>query len=283
MRPVIEKKKFELRHIIYIIMISICVIAIGIGVYMQFFKDEKLGVIFGITREKEDVELKALQDDFIVQFTNDIEIANEYSGNVVKIKENENLIINGFTKQEQSDKYSVDIKIPYFNVKEEEAIKLNQKIKSIFEEKSKSVMTSTSNDNIIYNVKYKAYLNNNILSLIILSELKEGSTNQRVSIKTYNYNLSEKREATINDIVSIKGIDEKQANDSIKSTIDGSQAENIKLRDLGYPIDVRDSNSSEYKLENAKNYYMGTKGYLFIIYPYGNKELTSEMDIVIIR
>ena len=36
MRPVIEKNKFEPRHVAYIIIIVICVIAIGVGVYMQF-------------------------------------------------------------------------------------------------------------------------------------------------------------------------------------------------------------------------------------------------------
>ena len=46
---------------------------------------------------------------------------------------------------------------------------------------------------------------------------------------------------------------------------------------------MRDSNSDEYKIENAKNYYLGDNGYLFLVYPYGNKELTSEMDLVIIR
>ena len=51
MRPVIEKNRFGVRHVVYIIMITICVIAIGFGVYMQFFKDEKLGVILGITKE----------------------------------------------------------------------------------------------------------------------------------------------------------------------------------------------------------------------------------------
>ena len=283
MRPVIEKKKFELRHILYIIMITICVVAIGIGVYMQFFKDEKLGVIFGITREKEDIELKQLKENFINIFTNDIEVITEYSGSIQKVKEDNDYVLSAYDKQEQNDKYSVDIKIPYFNIKEEETMKLNQKIKSIFEEKFKSVMTSTSNDNIIYNVKYKAYLNNNILSLVILSELKEGNSNQRVIIKTYNYNLSEKRVATINDIINNKNLDVKQANDIIKSTVDSSQEENLKLRELGYPIDVRNSDSDEYKLENAKNFFIGEKGYLFIIYPYGNNEATSEMDLVIIR
>ena len=41
MRPVIEKNKFEPRHVAYIIIIVICVIAIGAGVYMQFYQDEK--------------------------------------------------------------------------------------------------------------------------------------------------------------------------------------------------------------------------------------------------
>ena len=62
MRPVIEKKKLEVRHLIYILIITICIIAIGIAVYMQFFKDEKLGVIFGITKEQDDEEYKKMKN-----------------------------------------------------------------------------------------------------------------------------------------------------------------------------------------------------------------------------
>ena len=64
MRPVIEKNRFGVRHVVYIIMITICVIAIGFGVYMQFFQDEKLGVILGITKEEEDAEIKNLKENF---------------------------------------------------------------------------------------------------------------------------------------------------------------------------------------------------------------------------
>ena len=91
------------------------------------------------------------------------------------------------------------------------------------------------------------------------------------------------REVSINDIILNKNIDIKQANQHIKNTVDNSQKENLKLRDLGYPIDVRDSNSEEYKIENAKQFFQGQNGYLYVLYPYGNKEFTSEMDIVIIR
>ena len=283
MRPVIEKNRFGVRHIIYIIMIVICVIAIGIGVYMQFFKDEKLGIIFGITKETEDQELKTLQENFFNFFTNDIETVNDYSGNVQKIKEDGDLVILATNTQEQQEKYTMDLKIPYFNIKEDNAINLNQKIKNIFKDKSESVANSTSDVNVIYNVKYKAYLNNNILSLVILSELKEGDNNQRIIVLTYNYNLDTNREVSINDIILNKNIDIKQANQHIKNTVDNSQKENLKLRDLGYPIDVRDSNSEEYKIENAKQFFQGKNGYLYVVYPYGNKEFTSEMDIVIIR
>ena len=283
MRPVIEKSRFGIRHIIYIIMITICVVAIGIGVYMQFFKDEKLGIIFGITKETEDQELKTLQENFFNIFTNDIEIVNDYSGNVQKIKEDGDLVILATNTQEQQKKYTMDLKIPYFNIKEDNAINLNQKIKNIFKDKSESVANSTSDVNVIYNVKYKAYLNNNILSLVILSELKEGDNNQRIIVLTYNYNLETNSEVSINDIISNKNTDIKQANQHIKNTVDNSQKENLKLRDLGYPIDVRDSNSEEYKIENAKQFFQGQNGYLYVLYPYGNKEFTSEMDIVIIR
>ena len=283
MRPVIEKNRFGIRHIIYIIMIAICVVAIGISVYMQFFKDEKLGIIFGITKETEDQELKTLQENFFNIFTNDIEIVNDYSGKVQKIKEDGDLVVLATNTQVQQEKYTMDLKIPYFNIKSDSAINLNQKIKNIFKDKSESVANSTSDVNIIYNVKYKAYLNNNILSLAILSEFKEGDNNQRIIVLTYNYNLESNCEVSINDLVSNKNIDIKQANQHIKDTVDNSQKENLKLRDLGYPIDVRDSNSEEYKLENAKQFFQGQNGYLYVLYPYGNKEFTSEMDIVIIR
>ena len=283
MRPVIEKNQFGLRHIVYIIMITICVVAIGIGVYMQFFKDEKLGVIFGITKENEDQELKELQEKFFNIFTNDIEIINEYSGKVNKIKEDGDIVILAYDLQDQKENYAMDVKIPYFNIKAENAVKLNQRIKNVFKDKSENVATSTTNINTIYNVKYKAYLNNNILSLVILSELKEGENNQRIIVMTYNYNIENDSEATINDLILNKNIDTKQANEHIKKVINNSQEENLKLRELGYPIDVRDTNSEEYKIENAKKFFMGQNGYLYVLYPYGNKEYTSEMDIVIFR
>lgn len=283
MRPVIEKNRFGIRHIVYIIMITICVIAIGIGVYMQFFQDEKLGVILGITKEDEDIELKNLKDNFFNIFSNNIDVLEAYDGKITKIKEDMEIIVTAYSKEEQGEKYSIDIKIPYFNIKSEEAIKINKEIQSTFKDKFESVRLSKLENSIIYNVKYKAYINKNILSLVILSELKEENSNQRIIIQTYNYNLNENKLVKIAEIIQNKNIDITQANKIIKETIDSSQDENIKLKELGYEVDLRDSNSEEYKIQNADQFFVGEKGFLYIVYPYGNKEFTSEMDLIIFR
>lgn len=283
MRPEMEKRKFELRHIVYIVILVICLIAIGVAVYMQFFRDAKLGLIVGITKEKEDEEIKELKENFLNTFDNKIGIISEYKGTVNKIKNDQDIILVAYNTQEQEENYTVDFKIPYFNINTETAKQYNQQIKSIFKDKSESVLSSTSGKNIVFNVKYKAYENDNILSLIILSELKEGESNERIIIKTYNYNMETNKMVSINDIINKKNINLQEADNRIKSEINSSQEQNIKLSELGYNVTIRDTNKDEFKIENAKEYILGQNGYLYIIYPYGNDEFTSEYDVVIIK
>lgn len=283
MRPVMEKRGFELRHIIYIIIIIFCLIAIGIAFYMQFFKDEKLGLILGIVKEEEDAEIKQLKEDFLNIFDNSIDVITQYNGNLNKIKEDDDVILIAYNTQEQKENYTVDFKIPYFNINSENAKKYNQQIKSLFKDKSESVLSSTSRKNIIYNVKYKAYENNNILSLVILSELKEGESNERIIIQTYNYNLQTNEMVSINDIIKEKNINIANANNRIKNEINNSQEQNLKLAELGYNVTIRDTSKEEYKIENATEYFLGENGYLYVIYAYGNNDFTSELDVVIFK
>lgn len=282
MRPVIEKQKFEIRHLIYILIIIICIIAIGIAVYMQFFKDAKLGVIFGITKEQEDEEYKNLKENFLNIFDNSLNIVENYTEDIEKIRKEEDILLAN-NIQEQKENYTLDLKIPYFNINSNLARKFNQEIKSIFQDKSESIISSTSDINIIYNVKYKAYINNNILSLVILSELKEGNSSERIIIQTYNYNLKDNKEITINEILQGKNIDINNANNQIKEEINSSQEQNIKLAELGYNVSVRDTNSDVYKIQNAKEFFVGDNGYLYVVYAYGNDEFTSEINVVIFR
>ena len=283
MRPVIEKKKLELRHIFYIIIIIICITAIAISVYTQYFKDEKIGVIFGITSEEDDEEIKKLKESFFSIFTNDITLTEKYEGSVNKIKEDLDIISPMYDIEKQEKKYSMDLKIPGININSEEAKKINIKLRDVLKEKAESVEKSKSDDKIIYNVRYKAYENNNIISLVIISELKEGDKNQRIVMQTFNYDLKNNKDVDINVLLEKKNIDKNLANSKIKEEINKAQEQNIKLREIGYDVNVRDVDSEEYKIQNAKVFFIGENGYLYIIYPYGNKELTSEMDIIIIK
>ena len=283
MRPVMEKRGFELRHLVYIIILIGCLIAIGIAVYMQFFKDEKIGLILGITKEEEDAEIKELKENFLNIFDNKLDIINPYNGNIEKIKNDADIIFVAYDTQEQNEDHTVDFKIPYFNINSEMARKYNQQIKSIFKDKSESVISSDSQKDIIFNVKYKAYENNNILSLIILSELKEGNSSERIIMQTYNYNLQTNEMVNISDIISEKNIDKTIANNRIKNEINSSQEQNLKLSELGYNVTIRDTSKDEFKIENATEYFLGEKGYLYVVYPYGNNEFTSELDVVIFK
>lgn len=282
MRPVIEKQGFKAIYIVYIALAILCIIAIGIAVYMQFFKDEKIGVVLGITK-KEDKEYNELKENFTNIFTNNITKENMYTGEIKKIRENEDIVFSAYNVQEQKDNYIINIQLPFFNINSDTAKEINKELTKSFKEKSEQIMKSNTEEKKIYTIKYKAYVNNEILSMVILSELKEGNNNQRIIFKSYNYNLATNKQVDINELIQLKNIDKTNANKKIKEEIEKSQEQNTKLAELGYNTITRDATSDTYKIENAKEFFLGDKGYLYIIYPYGNKEYTSEMDIVIIK
>ncbi len=282
MRPVIEKQGFKAIYIVYIALAILCIIAIGIAVYMQFFKDEKIGVVLGITK-KEDKEYNELKENFTNIFTNNLTKENMYTGEIKKIRENEDIVFSAYNVQEQKDNYTINIQLPFFNINSDTAKEINKELTRSFKEKSEQIMKSNTEEKKIYTIKYKAYVNNEILSMVILSELKEGNNNQRIIFKSYNYNLATNKQVDINELIQLKNIDKTNANKKIKEEIEKSQEQNTKLAELGYNTITRDATSDTYKIENAKEFFLGDKGYLYIIYPYGNKEYTSEMDIVIIK
>ena len=282
MKPILEKNKFEIRYLIYIIIVLICIISIFVGVYIQFNNNENISVIF---KKKDDNLLDEdlmLKENFLNMFTNDIEYADNIVGSINKLEENQDIIVIADDTYEKTDEYLIEMKIPCFNIDSSTAKKINKEIKALFYDKKESIITSNKKD-IIYKVKYKAYEKNNLLSIVILSELKEGEKNQRIIVKTYNYNLQENRETTINEILSIKGLDKNKVNSIIEDEINKSQKQIIKLKEMGYNINVREFNSDIYNVDNTEEYFCDKNGYVYIIYPYGNKEVTSEIDIIVIK
>ena len=126
-----------------------------------------------------------------------------------------------------------------------------------------------------------AYVNTNILSLVIRSTLKEGNNPQRVIIQTYNYNLSTNEEITLGQILEIKGLTKANVESVIASQIKIANEEADKLKHLGYNVYTRDLTSSIYKIDNTDNYILGPNNKLYVIYPYGNANNTDEMDVIV--
>lgn len=277
MRPVLEKPKNTKPKAIYTVVILICIIVIGAAVYLQFFTEEKIGVIFGITEKDED--FSELESNFNSLFTNDLEVLDDTQINITKIDKND-IVYSKFNKEVQNEDFTINVAIPFINIDEDTPKKFNEEIQNAFKLKTESVL-QTTDEKIFYTVSYKAYIQNDILSLVIKSELKENESKQRIIVQTYNYNLKEKRETTLEEIFNLKSINLTTADSKIRNAIKSKQQKNKSLSDLGYNLYERDYTSSVYDIKNSKQFLYGKDGRIYVIYAYGNDDFTSEMDLVI--
>ena len=275
-----EKEKINKKRIVlYTLIVLICVIGIAIAVY-QIFSDEKLDVILGLNKDISQEQYEELQAGFDDIFTNTVDIADTNTSQIVKIENEKDIVYTNYEVQKSSENnYNVNVHIPYININNETIKKYNEEIQQVFTQIAENTL-ATENRNIIYTVEYKACITNNILSVIIRSNLKQGSNAQRVIIQTYNYNLLENREIKITDLLQANGIDEKTAKNRIDAEVSKAQQQAQELNELGYNIYQRDLTSDIYSLENTTEFFTnGTN--LYIIYAYGNETETSEMDLII--
>jgi hypothetical protein len=143
------------------------------------------------------------------------------------------------------------------------------------------VMDNTNaSEKIIYSIDYAAYINGDILSVIIKSSLKQGNNPQRIIVQTYNYNIKTKEKVTLSNIIEQKNIDEQKLKSKIDRALQTVKREEEILTQSGYSVYVRDLNSDVYKLENITNFFLDNDEKLYIIFAYGNQNFTSELDIV---
>jgi hypothetical protein len=265
--------------IIYISIIVICVISMIAALYIQLFIEKDKDTVY---KELQAEEYENLQAGFEDIFQNTIKYANELSYSVKKIDTDKDIVYTKYENQKEEDsKYSLNVQLPYININNNTITKYNKEINSIFKDKAEDVISSENSSNVIYTVNYEAYISNDILSIIIHSTLKEGTTAQRDIIKTYNYNLKENKEISINDVLKIKGISESDANSKIKEKIQEKQKQIEDLAELGYSVYNRNPDSDIYKISNVEEFYLGENEHLYIIFAYGNDNLTNEKDVVI--
>ena len=274
-----DSKKNKRLKILYIVIISICIIALISAVVIQVVENKR--AVKSSLPTLTESQINQHKNEFYNIFENKVNYADNNSYKITKVESKEEIVYVGYESHEKKiGDVELDVNIPYININNDKIEEFNTQIKDTFEKKAKSILNS-QNDNVIYTVKYSGYVSNNILSLIIRSTLKEGTSPQRDIIQTYNYDLENKKEYTIDDMLQAKGITKKEANQKIKDEIKSTQQKAEELQKLGYSTYTRDYTSDMYSINNVTEYFMGKDNALYIIYAYGNENNTNEMDVVI--
>ena len=275
-----ESKKNKRLKIFYIGIISICVIAIILAIVVQIVKTNDASAVAKLPQLTED-QKNQHKDEFEKIFQNKVNYLENNSYKISKLASDKEIVYIGYQNNDSKlNDYELKVNIPYININNDTIEGFNTQIKDIFEKKAKSII-NTQNNNVIYTVDYSAYISNNVLSLVVRSTLKEGTNPQRDIIQTYNYDLTNQKEYTIDDMLNAKGITKKEANQKIKEEIKQQQEKAEELEKLGYTTYKRDYTSDIYNINNATEYLMGEDNALYIIYAYGNENNTNEMDVVI--
>lgn len=227
--------------------------------------------------EKQEISQEKNFEDL---FTNNLDNKDYVSDKVTKLVGNQPYVYTALKhKEELESKYSININIPLVNINSEVAKAFNNQTQEIFVNKANDIMEN-GKSNCVYNVEYTAYINDDILSVVIRSTLKENDASQRVIIQTYNLNLKTLEEVTFKDIKTKKNIEDKEIQDKIKNEIEKKNGEIIALQEAGYEGFDRNLESDFYKLENIDNFFVNKEGKVTIIFAYGNQNYTSEFDIV---
>lgn len=281
MNVVMEDNKMSKRlKIFYVIIILFCIIAITVAVVAQVQASKQESAVATAEKISEE-QLKKLKGDFNNIFENKVNYLKDNNYKITKINPEKEIVYSGYQNNDKKvSSYELDVNIPYINIKNEQTEKYNNEIKDIFEKKAKNIINS-NNINTIYTVKYSAYVTNNILSLVIRSTLKEDSNPQRDIIQTYNYDLTNQKECTMQDLLELRGITKQQANQAIKTEIETVQKTIQGLEELGLSVYARDPKSDIYSINNVTEYFIGQDNAIYIIFAYGNENNTSEMDIVV--
>ena len=277
------KGKITIRKVLFGVIIIICVISVCMGIYWQFFKDSIGGSTQPGTMISTGEENEKLEKEFSDIFNNSLEDQgnNVDMVSIKKIEQSQDLVYTWATKKEVvSNRYDVNISIPRINIDNPAVEQFNQKIVELFVKKANSVL-SGAQENTIYTVEYAAYVNTNILSLVIKSTLKEGNKPQRVIVQTYNYNLSTNEEMALKPLIEIKGLKDQNVETIIKAKVEQANKQAEELKKLNYNVYLRDTESAIYTIENTTNYFLGKDQKLYILYPYGNSNYTDEIDVIV--
>ncbi len=270
--------------VLYILISLFCIFAIIAGIYAQFIDSSPTGT--GVAEEEQNVIQEKTQDeiksDFNDLFTNELNLGTFDTTGIQKNDQTQEIVYSLSTER-VNEFCEINLNIPVINIRSDLSNTFNSMTQADFVNKANEVIQNTdSTKKIIYTVDYTAYINSNVLSVVIKSTLKEGNSAQRVIIRTYNYNLSTNQEASLIDLITMKRLNRDDVNNKIMQVVTAENQEAENLQSMGYnTVFVRDLASDMYNIDNAGAYFLGPNQELYIVYPYGNSEFTSEMDIIL--
>lgn len=272
---------------LYILISIFCVFAIIAGIYSQFFekKANNGNLITGDNKKNTITEesLDTIKEKFGQIFTNTINLNGFDDSNISKINSEKAIVYTAYDVVKNEKSYEMNIKVPVVNIKNEVGNSFNTLTQSIFVNKANEIMSSTNQTSkTIYRLEYAGYINDNILSVVIRSNLKEGTNAQRVMVQTYNYNLTTGQNVTLDDLIQKKSLDKNNVEKKIKAVITEADNQSKTIQNAGYSVDFsRDLSSGIYSVEKSTTFFLGEDEKLYIIYAYGNQNYTSEMDVVL--
>lgn len=277
----------DARKLMFILIGFVCLISVIFIVYSEIYTIRPSQELVQNTSSQNVSDDKLSTTEIINNFSSIFQNTINYQGvtitNSNKIENNKELVYTSYELNEQiPNKYNINVKIPAININTPNIININNEINAKFKNKVTNIIAnSESTDFQMYDVEYMAYVNSNVLSLVIKATLKNGNSAQRVLVKTYNYSLSSGTEINFENALSLKGVSKIYATNKINETIKKANEDSQTLKNLGYNVYTRDLNSDIYKLENTIIFFFGENAKFYIIYPYGNTQETSEMDVIV--
>ena len=286
----IRRKGWDYRvknpKILYILISVFCVFAIIAGIYAQFIDEDAGQVDLAGQEEQNTIDTKTQQeisDQFNSLLINTLNLGSFDTTGIQKINADENIVYTAIDMEQNSEMYEISIHVPVINIRSDLSNTFNQNTQTTFINKANEILNEQNSEGkTIYSINYAAYVNGNILSVVIESTLKEGSQPQRVIVQTYNYNLSTNTEASLIDLITVKQLNRDEVNAKINQVVSAAAQEDEALEAMGYnQIYIRDLTSDIYNVDNAGAFFLGPNQELYIIYAYGNSEYTSKMDIIL--
>lgn len=272
------------KYVFFIVLTLICIVALSLGIYAQYFykyaDTDALMIGINIGAKKTAEEIDILKSNFNNLFNNSI-LINSENVRTEKLDPKRELVYSVYDLvNEDENFYSVNAKIPLLNINTDVAKQVNAEIKSEFYDKANNIMRRTDG-NTIYTVTYAAFVNEDILSLVIKSSLKEQDKSEKVTVKTYCYSIPEGKLKSLKELIDLK----ENTLEDVQKTIENdvrTAYNNAKIIAAEYgTLYERDLSSSIYKVENASTFFLTQDGYVYIVYAYGNKDYTNEMDLII--